>query len=109
MDYAFSYNLPFIGFDIEGTASVEEGGMNSDGEICFVIDYITFDFGKFNRNASFEETAAEIAILAWVKSKLEADEDLQAAWDAHIGNDELPGYGRPVVYSTYNVQNGSVA
>lgn len=109
MDYAFSYNLPIIGIDIEGTASVEEGGMNSDGEICFVIDGIQFRYGEFNLRPSFEETAAGTAIIAWVKSMLEADEDLQAAWDAHIGNDELPGYGRPVVYSTYNVQSGSVA
>lgn len=106
MLYEFSFRLPINGHDIEGTAELSEhfGGPDADGYQHFQIDDVRFRWGAYELTAPDRLLASYI--IAWVKQRLEGDDDLQAAWDEHAGNrSDNPNAGN----GTYAVRLGRVA
>lgn len=84
MQVEFSYRLPVGEFDIEGTATLGEMPEDHDGYICFKVEHIEVN-GDAPAKTSADRICAD-AIMKWLKSRIEQDEDIGAEWDEYIDN-----------------------
>ena len=97
MEFEFSYKLPVGEHDIEGTATLEEYQPDADGYIHFRIAHI-----ELNEAVNKAPIGLPVvrAITEWVRAMVEADEDVEAAWDEFIGNEvESPNAGNGTLFA----------